>query len=127
MKVQRKECKQIKKESIDIWQLNQKFSCHSFNIIYMIECKKDRCRQRYIGHTKRKLKKRLAEHRYYAMNGKRERVTGVHFSSLGHSVSDLSITVLEMIESNRMDALTKRERFFIQKFDTVSKGLNGQL
>ena len=93
----------------------------------MIECQKDGCKKRYIGHTKRKLKKRLAEHRGYVINRKGGRVTGYHFNSRGHSVSDLAITVLEIVESNKIGLLEERERFFIQKFNTILEGLNEQL
>ena len=122
-----KEGKTIKKRSKIAWQLNKKFSCNTFNVIYMIECQKDRCKKRYIGHTKRKLKKRLAEHRGYVINRKDGRVTGSHFNSRGHSVSDLAITVLEIVESNKIEFLEERERFFIQKFNTIIEGLNEKL
>ena len=119
-----KEGKTVQNRGGIAWTLNQKFTCHTSNVIYMIECQKDRCKQRYIGHTKRKLKTRLAEHRGYIINGKGERATGSHFNSPGHSVSNLTITVLELVESNKIEILEERERFFIQKFNTFHKGLN---
>ena len=71
-----KEAKNIKKGNKIVWRLSNKFTCNTFNVIYMIECRKERCNQRYIGHTKRKLKRRLAEHRGYIIISKKEgRVT----------------------------------------------------
>ena len=122
-----KESKVVKKGSKNTWQLNQKFTCHSANVIYLIECKKERCKQRYIGHTKRKLKIRLAEHRGYVINNHKKRVTGAHFNTPGHSLSDLSIIALEHIELSEIDLLVERERFFIDKFNTIREGLNQQL
>ena len=118
------ETKVVKKGRKNTWQLNKKFTCHSTNIIYLIECKKDRCKQKYVGHTKRKLKARLAEHRGYVINNHQKRVTGVHFNSPGHSVSDLTITALEHVELNEIEVLVERERFFINKFNTIDEGLN---
>ena len=122
-----KEGKNIKKGGGVAWRFKKKFTCNTFNVIYMIECRKERCKQRYIGHTRRKLKKRLAEHRGYVISRKEGRVTGTHFNSRGHSVSDLTVTVLEIVESNKLEILEKRERFFIQKFNTILEGLNEQL
>ena len=93
----------------------------------MIECRKERCKKKYIGHTKRRLKKRLAEHRGYITRGKKERVTGSHFNSRGHSVSDLSVTILEICQSSNIGFLEQRESFFIHKFNTIAEGLNEQL
>ena len=31
------------------WTLNNKFTCETFNIVYMIECQKDQCKMRYIA------------------------------------------------------------------------------
>ena len=50
------------------WIINKKMTCESFNIIYMLECQKDNCWQRYIGETGRQLKQRIAEHRGYITN-----------------------------------------------------------
>ena len=81
----------------------------------------------------------MAEHRGYAINKRNDRVTGIHFTAPGHSVSDITITVLEQIESscnNQMPedkeqqmivfSLRNREQYFIDKFDTIEGGLNEQ-
>ena len=75
------------------WQINQSLNCETSNCVYMIECRKDSCRMRYIGETKRIMKFRLAEHRGYISNND-DTPTGEHFNSPGHSISDLSMTIL---------------------------------
>ena len=62
------EGKNIKTNTNEKWILSKEFTCESFNVIYMIECQKDKCKLRYIGQTQRQLKYRLAEHRGYINN-----------------------------------------------------------
>ena len=33
------------------WNINGHFTCETNNIIYMIECKKDHCKSKYIGQS----------------------------------------------------------------------------
>ena len=40
-------------------------NCNSENCVYMIECSKQNCGQKYIGETKRSLATRLSEHKGY--------------------------------------------------------------
>ena len=45
------------------WAINRSINCTSGkNIIYMIECNKENCKQRYIGETKFDLKTRISQH-----------------------------------------------------------------
>ena len=55
---------------------------------------------KYVGETKRMLKFRLADHRGYINNQDETQATGKHFNSPGHSLADLSITVLEKFNSS---------------------------
>ena len=91
----------------------------------MIECKKDKCKLKYIGETKRILKLRLAEHRGYIGNND-DTATGEHFNSPGHSISDLSITILEKVKRKGEMYRKEREKYFIRKFNTFYRGLNRQ-
>ena len=92
----------------------------------MIQCKKDNCDMQYIGETKRILIFRLAEHRGYISNQDTSKATGEHFNSPGHSLSDLSITVLEKVKKNDDLYRKEREKYFFRKFNTFYKGLNRQ-
>ena len=51
----------IKEDSY--WFINRKVNCQSYNVVYMLECDKNNCQQKYIGETGRFFKKRLDEHR----------------------------------------------------------------
>ena len=80
---------------------------------------------KYIGETKRILKFRLTEHRGY-VNNDDDTATGQHFNLPGHSLSDLTVTILEKVRSNDDLYRRERERYFMRKFNTYYKGLNRQ-
>ena len=100
--------------------------------VYLIECKKENCKAKYVGETKRTIKDRLADHRGYIKNEKQETTTGEHFNSPGHSLSDLKITVLEVVKKKDDLYRKEREKYFIRKFNdhhrryTFYDGLNRQ-
>ena len=81
---------------------------------------------KYVGETKRIIKFRLADHRGYVNTQDLTKATGHHFNSPGHSLSDLSITVLEKVRSDDDLYRKEREKYFIRKFNTFYKGLNRQ-
>ena len=93
----------------------------------MIKCDKDECQMKYIGETKRMLKYRLADHRRYVSQNDTSKATGAHFSSPGHTLSNMKITVLEKIRKNDDQYRKKREEYLIQKFNTLYKGLNKKI
>ena len=101
--------------------------CNSYNIVYLIECDKDRCKKRYIGESKRSLKYRLADHRGYVLNQYIEKVTGAHFNTTGHSLSNLKITILEQVKKTDTEYRKQREKYFISKFNTINIGLNKKI
>ena len=108
------------------WKINQNLNCNTYNCVYMIECKKDNCKLKYVGETKRILKFRLADHRGYINNQDYTTATGEHFNSPGHSLSDLSITILERVKMKDDLCRREREKYFIRKFNTFYRGLNRQ-
>ena len=108
-----------------IWKLNKKLNCESFNIVYLIQCTKDNCRMRYIGESKRPLKFRLADHRGYVVNN-HNTATGAHFNLPGHSVANISVTILEQVKKDDENYRKEREKFFIRKFNTFYNGINRQ-
>ena len=93
----------------------------------MIECQKDNCKKRYVGESKRSLKYRLAEHRGYVINKHMDKTTGAHFSTAGHSLSDLKIMIIEQVKKKDTEYSTQREKYFIQKFNTLNTGLNKKI
>ena len=109
------------------WKINQNLNCEIFNCIYLIECKKDNCNSKYVGETKRIMKFRFAEHRGYVNNKDESQATGEHFNLPGHSLSDMTITILEKVRSNDDLYRKERETYFINKFNTYYHGLNKEM
>ena len=92
--------KEIKVDSKSTWKIMKKMSCSTYNIVYMLECQKSNCKQRYIGSTGRELKHRLADHRGYIQNQVTSRATGAHWNLPGHSLADLRVSVLEQCKKS---------------------------
>ena len=101
----------------------RKLDCNSYNVVYAIICKKETCTKVYLGETKRQLKFCLADHRGYVGNNDTT-ATGQHYNSPGHSISDLSITVIEQVKKNNILYRKEREELHIRRFNTLYKGLN---
>ena len=81
---------------------------------------------RYIGESERTLHERLSDHRGYIKKIIPTQSTGEHFNSRGHSLSDLSITIIEQVKKEGELYRKEREHFHIKKFNTFHKGLNRQ-
>ena len=118
-----REGKVIKINGIE-WKINHNLHCKSYNVVYALICKKDNCREVYIGETKRLLKFRIDEHQGYISNRKIEKATSEHFSQPGHSLADLSVTALERVKRNNILYRKEREEYFIRLFDTYNRGIN---
>ena len=71
--------------------------------------KKDKCKETYIGETRRLLKSRVAEHCGYVRNQHLDKATGLHFNLPGHTLADLTVTVLEQSKRNN-DPYRKQSR-----------------
>ena len=109
------------------WKINTRLDCNSYNIIYLITCQKDNCKDKfYIGHSKRILKFRFADHRGYVVNKHLDKTVGEHFNRPGHSRSDMTVTALEQVKKNDLFYRREREKYLINKFDTIRKGMNKQ-
>ena len=97
------------------------------NIVYVIECDKQNCKQKYIGETKRTLWSRFADHRGYVQNKQMDKATGAHFNQPGHDLANMKISVLEQVKINSDLYRKEREEFFIRKFDTLNEGMNRKI
>ena len=109
------------------WKIMKSVNCNTYNVVYLIKCKKNNCKENfYIGETGRFLKKRLSEHIGYITNKITSQATGEHFNLPGHSTSDLTVTILELVK--RRDDLYRKERekYFIRKFNAYHNGINRQ-
>ena len=119
-----KEGKEVKVNEEKTWTINKSVTCETKNIVYLIECLK--CKQRYIGESKRSLKSRLADHRGYINKEKIETATGAHYNQPRHQLSDMSVTILEKSRKEEDLYRKQREKYFINFFDTNYRGLNKQ-
>lgn len=88
--------------------------------IYMIE--NVITNKKYIGQTKRSIKTRFSEHiRTSKRINSRLSKTKFYDSIRQYGEDKFTITLLETVEDNLAD---EREKFWIEKFDTVKNGLN---
>ena len=91
-------------------------------MVYIIECKK--CGDQYIGQTGREtIRKRFLEHLGYAWR-KENKSTGIHFNLPGHSITDMTISVLEQVNQNNRLYREARESYIIEKFNLKYQGMN---
>ena len=113
---------EIKMNQGNTWKITKKFTCETFNCVYLISCNK--CGKRYIGETGRLMKHRLAEHIGYINNQVSSVSTGEHFNLPGHSLANIKITILEQVKKNDILYRKEREKYLINKFNTYYQGLN---
>ena len=78
----------------------------------------------HIGETERSIKERFLEHKGYVSNTMLTKATGNHFNQREHSVSDMEITVVEMIFNIDPQYRKQREKKYINNFNTKYKGIN---
>ena len=95
-----KERKNFQLDTKKVWNINKQVNCNTQNIVYMIECEKENCNERYIGETKRNLRSRLADHRGYVTSKQTDKATGEHFNLPGHSVANLKVSIIEQVKFN---------------------------
>ena len=107
------------------WTINNSMNCkNQTNIIYMIECNIANCKSRYIGETERNLHDRVCEHIGYIRTKKTDKSTGNHFNLPGHSLANMTVTIIEKVKVNDIQYRKEREAYHIRKFNTFYCGLN---
>ena len=103
-------------------QINSDFSCKTKGVIYLTTCTK--CKKQYVGQTFRRLSDRIKEHIYDIKNNK-DKISGIHYNSPGHSLANFRVEIIEKVIPNTTHILLEREKFWIQKLNTViPHGLN---
>ena len=106
------------------WSIDSKVDCNTENIVYLIQCDKENCLEnKYIGETEKPMHERLSQHRGYVTRNTKD-ATGRHFNKPGHTLGNMSITILERVKSN--DPLNRRERekYHIRKLNSYNQGMN---
>ena len=121
------ECKKISGKNYKgrkfIWTLGRQHNCNSKNVIYLLQCDKDNCRQKYLGMTQ-DLRDRIYQHVGYARNKTLSQATGEHFNLPGHNMHNMKFTVLEQVKSNDPLYAREREKLLIRKFNSFHDGIN---
>ena len=80
-----KEGREIKGHNFN-WKINKNVDCNTSNVVYIIQCIKENCNQKYIGETERQLKKRMSEHKGYVENKILTQATGSPFNPNLHGI-----------------------------------------
>ena len=76
------------------------------------------------GETDRKLKERFSEHKGYVNNKILNQPTGQHFNLPGHSIANMTITIVEKVRKPESLYRKEREKYHIRKFNTYYEGMN---
>ncbi len=101
--------------------------CGMTNIVYLITC--TRCRQQYVGETKRTLNVRLKEH-LADIKYARDTPVAYHFNSTGHNLHHVGIQVIDLLSGdvNKFTTTTLRrekETYWIYQLRTLKPlGIN---
>ena len=104
--------------------INKKVSCQDSNVIYLIQCDKERCKKRYIGFTTKEFRERMCQHLGYVRNKTLSKATGEHFNLPGHDKNNMKFTILEKVRSADPLYGREREKYHIRKFNTFYAGIN---
>ena len=108
------------------WNINDQVNCETRNIIYLIECNINTCKKRYIGETERSLKERFSDHQQYIKGLIPKAATGEHFNLPGHSMANVTLTIIEKVNKEDEFYRKLREKIHIARFNTFKNGLNRQ-
>ena len=108
------------------WKIYTEANCETKNIVYLIECDKENCKERYIGESSRSIKERIKEHSSYIKSIFPTQATGLHFNLPGHSLGNMKMNILEKVAKNDDMYRQERERHLIRKFNTFYHGINRQ-
>ena len=105
----------------ETWQITQDISCKDKRIVYIMECRKHHLQ--YVGKSVQSLMDRGRQHVDAIKSQKQHNKLYQHFTTKGHCHTDLLIYGIERVHGDDF-TLAARERFYIDKFETIYKGLN---
>ena len=119
-----KEEKVIKRNNCT-WKINSEITCQTQNLVYMIKCTKEGCKENiYIGESERSMKERIQEHIQYIKSENKSQATGYHFNQPGHSLHNMVVTGIEKTKSSEKEYRKERESYIIRKFNSFYMGMN---
>ena len=109
----------------EIFIINERLSCESNSVIYVIDCLK--CNMQYLGSSVDKMKLRANKWRSDILQGVEDEKTKKvvrHFNATPHNISrDLRSIAVEKVFGTK-DVLEIKETMYIKKFDMIKNGLN---
>ena len=98
-------------------------NCKTANVVYVIKCKK--FNNRNVGETETALHIQMNGHRSDIKHQRLEKPVTAHFNSEGHSLQDLSISVIEQIHREEASYGRAKESYWIQTLQSLApEGLN---
>jgi len=124
------------------YDIRASLNCRSSNVIYLINCQ--RCAQtQYVGETGQAVHKRIYGHRHNishfdpatyqhpltltqdATYRHEDTMVAKHFNEDGHSIDDMTVTVIEQVHSLDTALRRRREKFWRHQLQTnYPDGLN---
>ena len=103
--------------------ITSEVNCQSSNVIYKLTCAK--CNKfLYIGETSRRACSRFQEHRGYINQRVTSQPSGLHFTSIGHTLADIRIQVIEQVRPHDDFIRKARESYWISQYRATTKGNN---
>ena len=81
-----------------IYQVRQRLSCNSTNVIYLVHCIK--CKLQYVGSTTTEFKVRFRNHKSAMKTNKKTCEVAIHFNRSPHILSDFTFQCIDQIQSN---------------------------
>ena len=101
-----------------IWYITRHLNFESCNIRYLIECQKEKCKERQIGETEHTLRTRYTQHKGYVNNKQTKRATGYHYNLPGHSVADMKVAILDKVKYSTESYRKPRQKLLIKQYVT---------
>ena len=102
-------------------ELSQHLTCEETNCIYLIQCKK--CKQQYLGECKN-FYLRMKQHLSHARCSRLDKAIGEHFSTNGHKLSDMTLTVIEKLTRTDIRYRKTKESIYFEQWNLKYRGLN---
>ena len=109
------------------WNIMKPFNCDTSNIVYIVFCDKNNCKQQYVGESDRQFRTRMLEHINYVRNKNLKTATGYHFNLPGHSIENMKFSIIEQVRKRNNIYRKEREKYHINNFNTFYKGINRML
>ena len=81
---------------------------------------------KYVGKTDRTMRERFQKHKTYVNQKKLNKTTGEHFNKPGHTLSNMTITILEKVKLSDTLYRKEGEKYIIRKFNSYYNGMNNR-